>query len=73
MADSRMFITNGIEIEKIGVAIQGFLREKKGLHAEGMKTPQGYLVQAKEEEGWKNSQGWIHLSKFKCFLLEITK
>lgn len=30
MADSKMFITNGIEIEKIGVAIQGFLREKKG-------------------------------------------
>lgn len=29
MADSKMFITNGIEIEKIGVAIQGFLREKR--------------------------------------------
>lgn len=57
MADSKMFITNGIEIEKIGVAIQGFLREKKGLHAEGMKTPQGYLVQAKEEEGWKKFTG----------------
>lgn len=57
MADSKMFITNGIEIEKIGIAIQGFLREKKGLHAEGMKTPQGYLVQAKEEEGWKKFTG----------------
>lgn len=57
MADSKMFITNGIEIEKIGVAIQGFLREKKGLHAEGMKTPQDYLVQAKEEEGWKKFTG----------------
>lgn len=57
MADSRMFITNGIDIERIGIGIQGFLREKKGLHAEGMKTPQGYLVQAKENEGWKKFAG----------------
>lgn len=58
MADSRMFkLVNGIDIEKIGVGIQNWLREKKQLHAEGMQTNQGYLVQAKQEDSWKKIVG----------------
>lgn len=58
MADSRVFkLSDGIDIESIGNAIQGWLREKKQLHAEGMQTNEGYLVQAKQEDSWKKIVG----------------
>lgn len=58
MADSRIFqLTNDVTIENIGIGIQGWLREKKQLHAEGMPTNQGYLVQAKQEDSWKKFMG----------------
>lgn len=58
MADSKIFkLSDGVDIEKVGQAIQGWLREKKQLHAEGMHTNEGYLVQAKEEDSWKKIVG----------------
>jgi len=58
MADSKIFkLTSDIDIEKIGQAIQNWLREKKQLHTEGMHTSEGYLVQAKQEDSWKKIVG----------------
>ncbi|WP_261809803.1 zinc ribbon domain-containing protein [Levilactobacillus humaensis] len=58
MADSRIFkLTDGLDLEKVGQAIQNWLREKKQLHAEGMHTNEGYLVQAKQEDSWKTIVG----------------
>ncbi|WP_338207644.1 double zinc ribbon domain-containing protein [Lactiplantibacillus paraxiangfangensis] len=58
MADSKIFkLSDGVDIEKVGQAIQGWLREKKQLHTEGMHTNEGYLVQAKEEDSWKKIVG----------------
>jgi len=58
MADSRIFkLSDGLDLEKVGQAIQNWLREKKQLHAEGMHTNEGYLVQAKQEDSWKTIVG----------------
>lgn len=58
MADSKIFkLSDGLDIEKIGQAVQNWLREKKQLHAEGIRTNEGYLVQAKQEDSWKKVVG----------------
>lgn len=57
MADSRIFkLVNDVDIEQIGVGIENFLKIKKHLYAEGMYTAEGYMVQAKQEDGWKK---WV--------------
>lgn len=58
MADSRLFkLVDGVDIEILGRGIEGFLRDKKNLYAEGMKTAEGYLVQAKQADSWKKFVG----------------
>jgi RNA polymerase subunit RPABC4/transcription elongation factor Spt4 len=58
MADSRMFkLDSEVDVEKLGRGIEGFLRDKKNLSAEGIKTNEGYLVQAKQAESWKKFIG----------------
>ena len=57
MADSRIFkLTNDVDIEQIGIGVENFLKIKKHLYAEGMHTAEGYMVQAKQEDGWKK---WV--------------
>lgn len=58
MAESRVFQkTNNISIEGIGRSVQNFLHSSKGLVVQGGKTGQGYVVQAKEDDGWKKVAG----------------
>lgn len=60
-------LDEGMTAETIGRAVEIFFREKKKMLAEGMTTPEGYLVQAKEEQSWKKFAGWIRRLKFKFF------
>jgi hypothetical protein len=58
MADSKVFkLVDGVDVEKIGRAVESFLRDKKNLMTEGMKTQEGYLVQAKQTDSWKKFVG----------------
>ncbi len=54
MADSKIFkLIDGIDTDLIAHGIEGFLRDKKNLTTESLKTPEGWLIQAKQTESWK--------------------
>lgn len=58
MAESRVFQkTNGVTIDGMGRSVQNFLRSSKGLVVQGGKAGEGYIVQAKEDDGWKKVAG----------------
>ena len=59
MADSRTFkLIDGVTVEMVGREVECFLRDKKGLTTEGVSSPEGYFVQAKEtEKTWKKIAG----------------
>ena len=60
MAESKVFrLTEGIDASSVGREVENFLRGTKNLTTEGTKTPDGYFVQAKEQEGssWKKLAG----------------
>ena len=58
MADSKIFrVPQGLTVELIGVAVENFLRNEKELTVEGISSPDGYLIQAREEATWKKFTG----------------
>jgi hypothetical protein len=59
MASSRTFhLLHGLTVEKVGEATVAFLRNSKGLIAEGGRAQGGYFVQAKSEsDSWKSISG----------------
>lgn len=58
MAESKIFkLVPGVDCDSVGLAVEGFLRERKGLYVEGVKVPEGYFVQAKEPTTWKKFAG----------------
>lgn len=58
MADSKIFkLIDGIDTDLIAHGIEGFLRDKKNLTTESLKTPEGWLIQAKQTESWKKFAG----------------
>lgn len=58
MAESRVFQKmNGITVDGIGRSVQNFLRSSKGLVVQGGKAGEGYVVQAKDDDGWKKVSG----------------
>ena len=59
MADSRVFkLMNGVTVEMVGQAVEGFLRDKKGMITQSGQTSEGYIVQGKQEvNGWKRLSG----------------
>lgn len=68
MAESKIFkLDEGMTAETIGIAVESFFREKKGMIAEGLVTPEGYLVQAKEEQGWKKFAGMDQATQVQIF------
>lgn len=58
MANSRLFQKfEGITVERIGRSVENMLRSK-GMTVQGGKAgTEGYVVQAKGEDGWKNISG----------------
>ena len=60
MTESKVFrLPEGIDASSVGKEVENFLRSSKNLVTEGTKTPDGYFVQAKEQEGsgWKQLAG----------------
>lgn len=58
MEVSKVFRTGELDAQKIGEAVAGFLKSKKQMQAEGVKTPEGYFVQARTvDNGWKKIAG----------------
>lgn len=60
MTESKVFrLPEGIDASAVGKEVENFLRSNKNLTTEGVKTPDGYFVQAKEPEGsgWKQLAG----------------
>ncbi len=57
MADSRLFQKpDGITLESLGRSVENMLRAK-GMEVQGGKAGQGYIVQAKDTDGWKSISG----------------
>ena len=60
MTESKVYrLPEGVDASSVGREVENFLRNKKNLTTEGVKTPDGYFVQAKEQEGsgWKKLAG----------------
>ena len=55
MAESRVFkLMNGVTLEMLGEAVEGFLRDSKGMQTQAGQTTGGYLIQGRQEaDGWK--------------------
>jgi RNA polymerase subunit RPABC4/transcription elongation factor Spt4 len=68
MAESKMFkLDNEMTAESIGLGLESFFREKKKMVSEGVVTPEGYLVQAKEEQSWKKFAGMDQATQVQIF------
>lgn len=59
MAETKVFkLLNGVTTEMIGEAVEGFLRDSKGMITQAGQTTEGYFVQGKQEaDGWKKLSG----------------
>lgn len=59
MAETKVFkLLNDVTTEMIGDAVEGFLRDTKGMTTQAGQTTEGYFVQGKQEsDGWKKLSG----------------
>ena len=59
MAESRVFkLMNGVTLEMLGEAVEGFLRDSKGMQTQAGQSTGGYLIQGRQEaDGWKRISG----------------
>lgn len=58
MSESKIFkLVEGVDCDSVGRAVESFLRDRKRLYTEGIRTPEGYFVQAKEATTWKSIAG----------------
>lgn len=59
MAETKVFkLLNDVTTEMIGDAVEGFLRDTKGMVTQAGQTTEGYFVQGKQEsDGWKKLSG----------------
>ena len=49
MAESRVFkLMNGVTLEMLGEAVEGFLRDSKGMQTQAGQTTGGYLIQGRQ-------------------------
>lgn len=71
MVESKVFrLPEEIAVSSVGKEVENFLRSSKNLITEGVKTPEGYFVQAKEQEG----SGWKQISGMtKAIQIQILK
>lgn len=59
MAETKVFkLLNDVTMEMIGEAVEGYLRDSKGMITQAGKTTEGYIVQGKQEaDMWKKISG----------------
>lgn len=59
MAETKVLrLLNGVTVEMLGDAVEGFLRDEKAMITQSDKTVEGYFVQGKQEsDAWKKISG----------------
>ena len=58
MAESRTYILNGTDIQKVIARLEDFLRSEKGMEVQSSQTTDGYIMQASQsKDGWKTLTG----------------
>ena len=58
MAESRVFVLNGTDVQTVVSRLEGFLRGEKGMEVQSSKTTDGYVMQASQpKDGWKTLTG----------------
>lgn len=54
MNESRVFMLNGTDVQKIVTRLEGFFRTEKGMEVQSSETTEGYVIQASQpKDGWK--------------------
>ena len=58
MNESRVFMLNGTDMQKIVTRLEGFFRTEKGMEVQSSETTEGYVMQASQpKDGWKTLTG----------------
>ena len=58
MAESRMFLLNGTDIQAVVARLESFLRTEKGMEVQSSKTTDGFVMQASQsKDAWKTITG----------------
>lgn len=58
MAESRVFMLNGIKTDAVVARLENFLRAEKGMEVQSSQTTDGYVMQASQpKDGWKTLSG----------------
>lgn len=58
MAESRLFMLNGVGIHSVVSWIEGFFRTEKAMEVQSSQTTDGYVMQASQpKDGWKTISG----------------
>ena len=58
MNESRVFMLNGTDVQKIVTRLEGFFRTEKGMEVQRSETTEGYVIQASQpKDGWKTLTG----------------
>lgn len=58
MNESRVFMLNGTDVQKIVTRLEGFFRTEKGMEVQSSQTTDGYVMQASQpKDGWKTLTG----------------
>lgn len=58
MNESRVFMLNGTDVQKIVTRLEGFFRTEKGMEVQSSETTDGYVMQASQpKDGWKTLTG----------------
>lgn len=48
MNESRVFMLNGTDVQKIVTRLEGFFRTEKGMEVQSSETTEGYVMQASQ-------------------------
>ena len=58
MAESRVFMLNGTDVQDIITRLEMFFRSEKGMQVQSSPTTEGYVIQASDQkDGWKTLTG----------------
>lgn len=58
MNESRVFMLNGTDVQKIVARLEVFFRTEKGMDVQSSQTTEGYIMQASQpKDGWKTLTG----------------
>ncbi len=58
MAESRMFMLNGTDVQTVIARLENFFRAEKDMEVQSSRTTDGYIMQASQpKDGWKTLTG----------------